>query len=334
MKVVISHTALHTAFGGTDDSLLALSLGESVLSLPGTCTLPPALDPAYEEALFEPLRQLITTQTDPGRTPLMLGLAPSKADPDHRCAKAVFDHLYRQLPEGMIDPERSALFPFGRAAGIMALEAGFQRCRQTGADVLVGALFAPAQEKRNASPSTTTTCRQAAAFLLLRAMQNPPAGSLILSAAATELEATTDGSTQSSGLGRALHRIFEQRPITIETLMPASAGNPLWLNDWSAAQQRNRAHIRPDFQLLSSGPQLGDIGAVAALIHVAQCRALAQQEQPLGPTLLTACSDWLYRSAALLETCTPDVTPPPLTMAPLAQGTRTPTQSSKDRTTS
>ncbi|WP_158227157.1 hypothetical protein [Mangrovitalea sediminis] len=334
MKVVIADTALHTAFGGTDDSLLALSLGESVLSLPGTRTLPPASDPAYDEALLEPLLQLVTAQNEAGKTPLMLGLASSAADPDHRCAKALFDHLYRQIPEGMIDPERSALFPFGRAAGIMALEAGFLRCRQTGDDVLVGAMFAPVQGKRNDSTSKTTAYSQASAFLLLRAMQNPPVGSLVLSAAATELEATTDGSTQPSGLGRALHRILEQRPTTIETLMPASAGDPRWLNDWSAAQQRNRAHIRPDFQLLSTGPQLGDTGAVAALIHIAQCHALAQQEQPPGPILLTAGSDWLYRSAALLETCAPDVTPLPLTMAPLAQGTRAPTQSNKDRTTS
>lgn len=329
MKVVVSEVRLHTAFGDTDASLLALGLGESVLSLPPE---DPALSALDAESMLEPFRQLTMLQPESEKRPLMLGLAASTADPDHRQAKAAFNQLHERFPDA-IDSASSALFPFGRAAGLMALEAGLQRCRQTHSSIWVGALHRPVGQSSGNLPMDADTTSKAAVFLRLDPLEHPSAGALVVSAAATELEATTDDSAQPTGLGRAMHRLFEQHPVTVQTWMPAAAGDRQWLHDWSYAQQRNRGRIRPDFRLISTGALLGDTGAATALIHLAQCWAHTQQGLTLGSTLLTAGSDWLYRSAALLETGGQEAAQPPLTMASLAKETRVKTPSSKDSTT-
>lgn len=321
MRVAITEVALFTALGGTDASLSALGLGEAVRTpmdnpesannaapAPRTHACLPNLETEGLQArllslALPPLRELTGRRQGLDPLPLNLALPAIAADPGHQQAHQLFGRLRAQFP-GLISTTESGLYPFGRAAGLMALEAGWHQCRQLGQPVLVGAVDSHWEQRKQfpADNAEGWIAGESAVFVLLETA--PDKAGLIMLGGATEMEATTDRSAPPAGLGRALARLSQGHNPAVGTLFPGFNGDPHWITDWSHAQQANRHWIRPDFKLHSAGFALGDTGAALGLINLACAWHRARQGLLGEPALITACSEGLYRSAVLVGAAT------------------------------
>lgn len=230
---------------------------------------------------------------------------------------------YLQALTGVpVDRERSALFPFGRAASLMALEHALELLRrEPPAEIVVGGVdtFFDLRLLATLDHEDRLLGRRAmdgfipgegAAFLRLSAGARGSRAprQVVIDGAASVMDAGHrygDAPARGEGLAAAIenlrHRLPEA-PAPVATTFAGFNGEHFDAKLWGVARLRHHDFFAPDMRMEHPADKFGDTGAAAGAILVSlAAHALASGTRP-GPALVWAASDREPRACALVTT--------------------------------
>jgi 3-oxoacyl-[acyl-carrier-protein] synthase-1 len=257
--------------------------------------------------------------------PLFLGLpeaAPGLADPG---AGAFLPDLVAQSGVD-VDLAQSLVFPRGRAAGLLALEAALAFLQARRAPyVLVGGVdtyldpmrLGPLDlEDRLAARNVKDGFApgEGAAFLLLRAPGraarrfDPPPVAQILGVAVGAEKGHLH--SEEPYLGDGLSATFQALFASIAQLPPIATvyasfnGESFWGKEWGVAQMRSSARFAQALRMEHPAEYFGDPGAAAGPLMIGLAAIAMKKRYRPDPCLVFCSSDREERAAAVVRTVT------------------------------
>ena len=233
---------------------------------------------------------------------------------------AFLDHLILQS-EANIDRSKSSVYPYGRAGGMMALEAAMQALESETHDfALVGGvdtyldlmlLSTLDADKRVAAHDVmdTFTPGEGAGFLLLASQRvRQYLGRGIFSMIAKPGLASEKGHRYSDEpyLGDGLAEAFalsleDQQPIPIKTIYASFNGENFGAKEYSVACTRNSDKIDTDVKIEHPADCFGDIGAAFAPVMLGLASIGLYKNYIKGPVLAFCASEGEHRGAACIQ---------------------------------
>jgi 3-oxoacyl-[acyl-carrier-protein] synthase-1 len=236
---------------------------------------------------------------------------------------AEFMHRLGNVAGISIDVTTSGIFPLGRAAAVVALEAAVQHVSTNpGATVVVGGVdsFLDLRriavldgESRILGPSVMDGFipGEGAAFLVLKdaaaAQGNPPAARIRVIAAASAMdEGHRYGTAPALGEGLA-HAVDKLRGITpsdtalVGSTFAAFNGENFEAKLWGVARLRHSDFFLPSMVMRHPADTIGDTGAASGAILTALGAHALGKGHGEGSALIWAASDHESRGCALLS---------------------------------
>jgi 3-oxoacyl-[acyl-carrier-protein] synthase-1 len=257
--------------------------------------------------------------------PMFLGMPEPRPDaltiPDEEIVSA-----FAAQSGVAVDAAKSRLFPSGRAAALLALDAGARHLTATGASaVLVGGvdsyfdvgLIAELDAEQRILGSRVMdgfVPGEGAAFILLTAApasesdDQPPRVTLLATGAAED-PGHRYGSEPARGEGLAhamgaLLTSLVSPPAPIQSVFAGFNGENFPAKEWGVARLRHTDQFAPAARIDHPADCFGDAGAaLGALLLVLGHAALIRGHRS-GPALVFASSDRQQRACALLELVT------------------------------
>jgi 3-oxoacyl-[acyl-carrier-protein] synthase-1 len=215
------------------------------------------------------------------------------------------------------DEAASQIFPVGRAAVLVALEAALQKISSDPSrPVLVGGVdtFLDLRllntldvEGRvlGAEAMDGFVPGEGAAFLLLKSADEGEPNSIVVQGAASTLDSGHRYSTapaRGEGLAEALQLLRGRlsSPTPIATTFAGVTGENFEAKLWGVAQLRHKAIFSPDMILEHPASCFGDTGAATGAILTALAVFAVANGHRKGPALIWAASDRGERGCALV----------------------------------
>ena len=257
--------------------------------------------------------------------PLFLGLPaplPGPADPG---ADAFLPDLLAQAGVE-VDRAASAVFPRGRASGLLALEAALALlASRRAAYALVGGVdtyldpmrlgpldledrLAALAVKDGFSPG------EGAAFLLLRApgrsarrLDPDPVAQIVGAASGAEAgHLYADEPYRGDGLASTLQALFAAVPSAppVRSVYASFNGESFWAKEWGVALMRSAARFAPSLRMEHPAEYYGDPGAAAGPLLVGLAAIGLRKRYRDEPCLVFCSSDREERAAALVRDAT------------------------------
>jgi len=277
--------------------------------------------PAVREAMGV-VPEDASVSTRPVAPALFLGLPEQHPDDPPISDADVLSAVANQAGE-RIDLGKSRVFARGRAAALLALEAGVRFLKEGRAPaVLVGGvdtyldlkLLAELDaEERILGPRVTDgfVPGEGAGFLRLRAFSPPSNGPPISEIAVLAVGTATDPGHRYStepargeGLSRAMEAMFAALPDAsgrVHSVLAGFNGESFQSKEWGVARLRHTDRFLPAARIDHPADCYGDVGAASGALLLALSHAAMIRRNRLGPTLVFAASDREPRASALLQ---------------------------------
>lgn len=269
--------------------------------------------------LAAPVLKAVAAEAGGGPHAVFTGLP--QLDPAKSAWLSGFHPMLGQVAGVSIDAEKSRTIPLGRAAALMAIEAGMRAIEQEGAQsVIVGGvdtffdlklLSELDAENRILGPRIMDGFipGEGAAFLVLKpqgaATTSPP----VLAFGAISLPDPTHryGSEPAKGEGLAktldaLRAGLSSTPPPINTTFAGFNGESFDSKMWGVARLRHTDFFSPGMSMLHPASSLGDTGAACGAIMSSLAVEALSRGDRTGPALVWAASDHESRACALIGT--------------------------------
>ena len=268
--------------------------------------------------LAAPVLQAIAAEAGDGPHVVITGLP--QLDPGDAPWLASFHELLGQFTGVPIDLAASRIVPLGRAAGLMALEAGMKLLEEGSAQsVIVGGvdsfldfklLADLGAEGRILGPTVMDGFipGEGAAFLVLKPQAaGGPSPVLVLAATSMPDPGHRYGSAPAKGEGLAkalelLRAYLSPPPPPVNTTFAGFNGENFDAKLWGVARMRHSDFFSPTMSMQHPASTIGDTGAASGAIMSAFAAAALSQGHRSGPALVWAASDHESRACALLGT--------------------------------
>jgi 3-oxoacyl-[acyl-carrier-protein] synthase-1 len=269
--------------------------------------------------LAVPVLQAVVADAGDGPHTIFTGLP--QLNPAEAPWLANFHKLLGQFSGVAIDLANSRVVPLGRAAGLMAIEAGIKALEQGqlssvivgGVDSfldfkLLGELDA---EGRILGPQIKDGFipGEGAAFLVLKPQGQAGAGPPILALGATSL--TDPGHrygtepAKGEGLAKALELLracLASPPPPINTTFAGFNGENFDAKLWGVARLRHTDFFTPTMSMQHPASTIGDTGAASGAIMSSLAAIALARGDRTGPALVWAASDRESRACTLIST--------------------------------
>jgi 3-oxoacyl-[acyl-carrier-protein] synthase I len=274
--------------------------------------------------LAAPALREVTSSVVPGARPLPLFVGLPEPRPGARpIAKDELMSSFAEQSGVSVDLAESTVFPSGRAASLLALEAGARHLRNKRCEaVLVGgvdtfldlALLGELDAEGRILGQRVMdgfVPGEGAAFILLRAGtplppdECPPAVTL-LGVGTTEDPGHRYGTepARGEGLAHAMDKLFaslQNQPAPIESVFAGFNGENFMAKEWGVARLRHTDRFAPAARIDHPADCFGDAGAAAGALLLALTHAAVIRGNRKGPALVFASSDREERACALLD---------------------------------
>jgi 3-oxoacyl-[acyl-carrier-protein] synthase-1 len=269
--------------------------------------------------LAAPVLQAVAAEAGDGPHRIFTGLPQLDAAESHWLPD--FHRWLGQMANVPIDLTGSRTIPLGRAAALMAIEAGMQALEHDNATaVIVGGvdsfldlkLLAELEaEGRILGPRVMDGFipGEGAAFLVLKPQGAATSGPPILALGATSLPDPGHryGSEPAKGEGLAkaldaLRAALGSTPPPVNTTFAGFNGENFDAKMWGVARLRHTDFFTPTMSMQHPASSIGDTGAACgAIMSSLAVTALARGDRT-GPALVWAASDRESRACALIST--------------------------------
>ena len=267
------------------------------------------------------LQEAVAELADLRQVPLFLGLPEAHPKRPAPVDAAFLQHLQTQTGLSF-EAKSSQVFPNGRAAGLLALEAAMRCLTERRAEhVVVGsadthldlALLAELDAEQRLLGERVMdgfVPGEGAAFVLLHAPAKPgrggPAAIAVLSAASAQDAGHRYGDqpAKGEGLANALESMLEglkTPPDLVRTTFAGINGESFGAKAWGVARLRHAALFDPDADIAHPADCFGDPGAAAGMLLLALAADMLDNEHKPGPALVWAASDGPATACAYLE---------------------------------
>ena len=256
-----------------------------------------------------------------GPVPLFIGL-PELSDQAAPWLRHLPDYL--RVMTGAVDPARTALFPHGRAASLMALERALTMLdANPAATAIVGGvdsyldpdlLAALDDEQRLLGPRVMDgfIAGEGAAFFVLSGPDAAGDRRSGIKAVVNGASSTMDpghlyGTEPAKGEGLAvaleqLRRTLNRPAGPIATTFAGFSGESFYAKLWSVACSRQSDFFSPDMVVEHPADKFGDAGAAMGAILTALAAQSLTGGTRRGPALVWAASDREPRACAVVST--------------------------------
>jgi 3-oxoacyl-[acyl-carrier-protein] synthase I len=266
-----------------------------------------------------PLREVLARRSGGGGPPpIFLGLPEPRSGEGPLTAPLVMGALANQAGIAL-DGLGSELFPRGRAAALLALEAGVRCLDERRADSVVvggadsffdgGLLRELDRDQRVLGPRSLDGFipGEGAGFVLLVRKtsvsdSSPTVAILGIGSAKDAGHRSAPGPARGEGLTGAIDamRARSQLSAPVANIYASLNGESFGAKEWGVARLRHRDLFTPLSQLQHPADCYGDVGAATgALLMVLAATALARGDRS-GPSLVWASSDGPERACAVL----------------------------------
>jgi 3-oxoacyl-[acyl-carrier-protein] synthase-1 len=251
--------------------------------------------------------------------PLFIGLPEGKREPAGLPDTAFIDALAQQSA-APFDKSATQLFPRGRAAALIALDAALRRMAEGrleaaivgGVDTYLdlGVLGELMMEKRILGPRVMDGFipGEGAAFVLLTRSggRNQPHPSIAVMAAGTAQDPGHRYGNQPAkgeGLSFAIERMVAAlgQPPPVQTTFAGFNGENFGAKEWGVARIRHAELFAPSMKLEHPADCFGDTGAAMGALLLAVAHASLLNRQRPSPALVWASSDREDRASAFLD---------------------------------
>jgi 3-oxoacyl-[acyl-carrier-protein] synthase-1 len=257
------------------------------------------------------------------RVPLFLGLPEARNE--RVSAKAMLSHVVEQA--GMpVDTSASEVFPRGRAAALLALEAALRFVVQAeGLVALVGGvdtfldlgLLAELDREGRILGSRVMdgfVPGEGAAFVLLRSSRRRRASGLAATVQVSGVGTAqdkghrySDEPARGEGLSRSMDHLLKGMsgpPAPIAGVYAGFNGESFGAKEWGVARLRHSEHFASLAPLEHPADCYGDVGAASGALLLGLAQAALARGSRSGPALVFASSDRQDRACALLDLLT------------------------------
>lgn len=281
---------------------------------------PDSSGPSHGQKLYRRLLQLSKValieacETAQVETPIPLFLAT----PEQRCGRAfpALEPILKDLNSEVgfsIDLLTSRVFPFGRAAGINALEEAINLLLTTplesiivgGVDSFLDIMLLAALDKEGRLSSSTTmrgfVPGEGAAFVVLQKTVEP---GLVVARPATSEEAGhyySDEICLGDGLSSAINGAVANIYSPIQTVLCSMNGEPEHVKEWGTSQVRNSEAFGGELNMQHPAECYGDLGAATASTLMALSVIGLRKGYYQGPLLVWCASDREQRGAVVIS---------------------------------
>lgn len=269
--------------------------------------------------LAAPVLQAVAAEAGDGPHTVFTGLP--QLDPAETPWLVNFHRLLGQVSSVSINPETSRTIPMGRAAALMAIEAGMKALEYENASAaIVGGvdtfldlklLSELDAEGRILGPRVMDGFipGEGAAFLVLKPQGATAAGPPILALGASSMpDAGHRYGTQPAkgeGLAKALEALragLSPPPPPVNTTFAGFNGENFDAKMWGVARLRHNDFFTSTMSMQHPASSIGDTGAACgAIMSSLAATALARGDRA-GPALVWAASDRESRACALIST--------------------------------
>ncbi len=270
--------------------------------------------------LATPVLQAIAAEAGAGPHTLFTGLPQLLAAEAPWLAS--FHKLLAQVSATPIDLATSRVVPLGRAAALMAFEAGLAALEQGAPAVIVGGvdsfldlklLSELDAEGRILGPRVMDGFipGEGAAFLVLKPSAQPAGDGtrpvLALGAKSLPDPGHRYGTepAKGEGLAKALDQLragLASKPPPVNTTFAGFNGENFDAKMWGVARLRHTDFFTSTMSMEHPASSIGDTGAAAGAIMTALASAALSRGHRMGPALVWAASDREARACALLGT--------------------------------
>ena len=269
--------------------------------------------------LATPVLQAVAAEAGNGPYKVFIGLP--QVDPAENPWLADFHKLLGQFSGVPIDMESSRTIPLGRAASLMAIEAGMRALEYDNAPaVIVGGvdsfldlklLAALDAEDRILGPQVADGFipGEGAAFLVLKPRGAATAGPPVLTLGASSMpdpgHRYGKEPAKGEGLAKALEALragLSPPPPPVNTTFAGFNGENFDTKMWGVARLRHTDFFTPTMSMQHPASSIGDTGAACgAIMSSLAATALARGDRT-GPALVWAASDFEMRACTLIST--------------------------------
>jgi 3-oxoacyl-[acyl-carrier-protein] synthase-1 len=270
--------------------------------------------------LAAPVLQAVAAEA--AESPLVVFTGLPQLNPAEAPWLAAFHKLLGQFADVPIDLAASRVVPTGRAAALMAIEAGIRALEQGPAQtVIVGGvdtfldlrlLSQLDAEGRILGPRVMDGFipGEGAAYLVLKPQsQATGAGPPILALAATSMPDPGHryGSEPAKGEGLAktielLRASLASPPPPVNTTFAGFNGESFDAKSWGVAHLRHTDFFTPTMSMQHPASSIGDTGAACGAIMSSLAATALTRGDRAGPALVWAASDRESRACALIST--------------------------------
>jgi 3-oxoacyl-[acyl-carrier-protein] synthase-1 len=246
-----------------------------------------------------------------GAIPIFLGLPDAHPRRPPPAQPAFLEHL--QIQAGIVfDPTQSRVLPAGRAAGLLALEAGL-RCLQDERSevVIVGAidtfvdlaLLGELDADRRLLGTGAMDGfipGEGAAFVALRRSRAGPRSDVRRAAVIATGSVIDpghrygDAPATGEGLSRAIEGMRASMPASsplVRTTFAGFNGESFGAKEWGVARLRHRSFFDPNGEVVHPADCYGDAGAATGVLLIAMTQHALARGHRSGPILVWASSD-------------------------------------------
>jgi 3-oxoacyl-[acyl-carrier-protein] synthase-1 len=269
--------------------------------------------------LAAPVFKAVAAEAGDGPQVVFTGLP--QVDPAESPWLANFHRLLSQFAAVPINLEASGVIPTGRAAGLMAIEAGMKALEQGQAtSVIVGGvdtfldlklLSELDDEGRILGPQVLDGFipGEGAAYLVLKPVAAATDARPILALGATSMPDPGHRYGKEPAKGEGLAKALEllramvgSPPPPVNTTFAGFNGENFDSKLWGVARLRHNDFFTPNMSMQHPASSIGDTGAACgAIMSSLAATALARGDR-VGPALVWAASDFEMRACTLIST--------------------------------